>query len=268
MSEDRRLEERLKGFLVSVEPTGVWEAIENRAKKEETPPGEGLPASREAPEERPAIRVTAVAREAPAQKRPRSLRLAAYACVAMVLVAGAAVGTLEAVEHLGKGPDILVIGDDTAGISPGSTGQGAQTTSPTQPVTTAGTAGEAPEAGQGAVSREVKATLQQWLEANNAGDINTLWALYAENAMVDDFVASPPTRTEGRAHVVGMIAYWAREGLAFTASGEPVRFGDYVAQAVIITGDGVPMGEAVHVFELDMDGKIAHHWVTGEIRAD
>jgi eukaryotic-like serine/threonine-protein kinase len=52
----------------------------------------------------------------------RGFRVAVYAAVAFVLVAAISVGSLEVGKHLGKDQPIVVITDDTAGISPGSTG--------------------------------------------------------------------------------------------------------------------------------------------------
>ncbi len=54
------------------------------------------------------------------------MRIAVLASVAVVLVAAIAVGSLQAVKYLGKDQPIVVITDDTVGISPGSTGQTAQ----------------------------------------------------------------------------------------------------------------------------------------------
>jgi photosystem II stability/assembly factor-like uncharacterized protein len=67
-----------------------------------------------------------VQKRASATRRPSGLRVAAYASIAVVLVAAVAIGSLEAVKHLGKDQPILVITDDT--LSPASTGQTTQTT--------------------------------------------------------------------------------------------------------------------------------------------
>jgi photosystem II stability/assembly factor-like uncharacterized protein len=61
-----------------------------------------------------------------APRRRSGLRVAVFASIAVVLVAAIAIGSLEAVKHLGKDQPILVIGDDT--LSPAATGQTTQTT--------------------------------------------------------------------------------------------------------------------------------------------
>ena len=81
-------------------------------------------------------------RRASAFGRKSGLRVAVYACVAVALAAGITVGSLEAVKYLGRERSILVIGDESAGISPGSTGPvtattavSVQTTTPATPST-------------------------------------------------------------------------------------------------------------------------------------
>jgi photosystem II stability/assembly factor-like uncharacterized protein len=60
--------------------------------------------------------------------RPRSrLRMAGYASMAVILVAGVTLGGFELVKHLGKSDPAVLITDDTAGMSPGATGQTGQT---------------------------------------------------------------------------------------------------------------------------------------------
>jgi len=67
------------------------------------------------------------ARLQPVSRGRRSgLHVVLYASLAVVLVAAVTVGSLEAVKHLGNDQPILVITDDTTGVSPGSTGQIAQ----------------------------------------------------------------------------------------------------------------------------------------------
>ena len=69
-----------------------------------------------------------VAPKPSAPRRRSGLRIAVFASIAVVLVAAITVGSLEAVQHLGKDQPIVVITDDTIGISPGSTGQSTPTT--------------------------------------------------------------------------------------------------------------------------------------------
>ena len=55
------------------------------------------------------------------RRRPSGPRVAVYASIAVVLVAAITVVSLEAVKHLGNDRPVVVITDDTAGMSPGST---------------------------------------------------------------------------------------------------------------------------------------------------
>jgi hypothetical protein len=59
----------------------------------------------------------------PATRRRSGLRVAVYASAAVVLVAAIAIGSREAIQYFGKEQPILVITDETAGISAASAGQ-------------------------------------------------------------------------------------------------------------------------------------------------
>jgi eukaryotic-like serine/threonine-protein kinase len=103
MNEDRHLEETLDRLSGSVDRSGVWASIEARAD------------------------ARAGGRKRASTPRRRSgLRVAVYACVAAVLVAALAMGSLEAVRHLGNGQPILVITDQTT--VPSTPGQTTETT--------------------------------------------------------------------------------------------------------------------------------------------
>ena len=99
MNEDRPLEEALDRLSGSVDRSGVWASIEARAGGRKQPS---------------------------APRRRSGLRVAAFASIAVFLVAAITVGSLEAVKHLGNGQPILVITDQTTVPS----------TPATQPVTT------------------------------------------------------------------------------------------------------------------------------------
>jgi len=115
---------------------------------------------------------------------------------------------------------------------------------------------------QGVASAEVNAVLQKWLPANNQGDTEALAALYAEDAVLDDLTYTPPGRTEGRQEIADFVAGYANggQGLGFEFRGQPIELGDYVIQAVAVTDGGTQVGEGVHVFQINEDGQIAHHW--------
>ena len=115
---------------------------------------------------------------------------------------------------------------------------------------------------QGVASAETNALLQKWLPANNQGDKEALVALYAENAILDDLTYTPPGRTEGSQEIADFIAGYANggQGLGFEFRGQPIELGDYVIQAVAVTDGGTQVGEGVHVFQINEDGQITHHW--------
>ena len=100
MNGDRQLQETLKWLAGPVDRSGVWAGIEARAGDRKQPS---------------------------APRRRSGLRVAVFASIAVVLVAAMTVGSLEAVNHLGKDQPVVVINDDTAGMAPGSTGQTTQT---------------------------------------------------------------------------------------------------------------------------------------------
>ena len=101
----------------SVDVDMAWEMLRTRMAGEKHP--EASPGSR--------ARTVAVstsdnherasAPKASAPGRRSGLRVAVYAIIAVVLVAAAAIGSLEAAKHLGKDQPIIVITDDTMGGS-------------------------------------------------------------------------------------------------------------------------------------------------------
>jgi hypothetical protein len=119
---DLELKAEVDRLVVSPATSGTWSDVEERARKKGWRPEEQPPLAARTDEER-----FDVPKRASAPRRRRSLRVAVYASIAVVLVAAVAIGSLEAAKYLGKDEPILVIGDDTVGISPGSTGQSVQT---------------------------------------------------------------------------------------------------------------------------------------------
>ena len=111
MNDDRQLEEALDRLSGSVDRSGVWAGIEAQAN--------ARAGSRKG---------------APPPRRTSGLRLAAFAFIAVVLVAAISVGGFEAVEHLVHGSPIVNITDETTVIPATTTTQAVTTTS--QAVTT------------------------------------------------------------------------------------------------------------------------------------
>jgi hypothetical protein len=80
-----------------------------------------------------------VVRRTSASGRKSGWRVAVNVCFAIVLAAGITVATLETVKHLGQERPILVIGEDSVGMSPGLTGPATATTAAGVQTTTSAT---------------------------------------------------------------------------------------------------------------------------------
>jgi ketosteroid isomerase-like protein len=179
-----------------------------------------------------------------ARRRPSALRVAVYASVAVVVVIGAAVGSLEALQHLG-GPQAVVriIDDNVVG-----------TGSPSATQTTVVVTTEIP-------SQDVESVINNLLRAVNADDAEALLKLYFRNALLED--SSDGTYVEG---AVPITKYWeqTREDSSFqvAAAGDPVFYDRYVAQPVKYSlPDGSTALTAVYAFEIDSDRRIVHQWI-------
>ena len=109
--DERQLEDRLRRFRVPVDPGGAWEAVEYRAQEEERAARESLPLTARV-DERAGVWKRAFAPRMSGRRRTSGLRIAVFASLVVVLMAAATIGTLEAVEHFGRGTDILVFTDD------------------------------------------------------------------------------------------------------------------------------------------------------------
>ena len=103
----------------------TWSDVEERARTKGWVPEEQWPLTAEDDEQIDGQKQKPMPK-ASAPRRRSGLRVAVFASIAVVLVAAVAVGSLEAVKHLGKDQPILVITDDT--LSPATTGQTTQTT--------------------------------------------------------------------------------------------------------------------------------------------
>lgn len=126
MNDDRQLEERLRRLSWPVDRGNGWAGVEAQAQNKQRASQEALPETIRV-DERAGGSTRAAPPKASAPRRRSGLRVAVFASITVVLVAAITVGTLEAVKYLGTDQPILVITDDTAGISPGSTGQTTQT---------------------------------------------------------------------------------------------------------------------------------------------
>ena len=94
-----------------VDPGGAWETVEYLAQEEERAARESLPSTAQV-DERVGVWKRAFAPRMSGRRRTSGLRIALFASLVVVLMAAATIGTLEAVEHFGRGTDILVFTDD------------------------------------------------------------------------------------------------------------------------------------------------------------
>ncbi len=136
MTHSDPLKNLVEQMTPPVDDSGVWERIERRVQKRRWSPRlRRLRAS--APEERSCAR-----KEVSAPRRTRGFRVAAFASIAVVLLAAVAIGSFEAVEHLGKGTPIVYITDETTVPSATATTKAVTTTAQATTTTTAGRLGE------------------------------------------------------------------------------------------------------------------------------
>jgi hypothetical protein len=128
-----------------VDVDAAWEMLRTRmaeASRQEESPG-GRPAIRSVSagdDHRQLSTVKVISPRARASGRKSGWRVAVNVCVAIVLAAGITVATLEAVKYLGQERTILVIGEDSVGMSPGLTGPVTATTAAGVQTTTSTTA--------------------------------------------------------------------------------------------------------------------------------
>ena len=114
---------------------------------------------------------------------------------------------------------------------------------------------------------EVVAMLEKRIAAFDRADGQAAAAFYTKDAIMQEEDIGLTTR--GREQIAGRLQVLMDAGLRMTAVGAPIQMGRFVGEAVRFyeSGGGTGIGEGVLVFELDeTSGKIAHQWVTGEVR--
>ena len=110
---------------------------------------------------------------------------------------------------------------------------------------------------------EIVALAGDLIAANNAADKDTMASFYAEDAVLDSHLESPPLHVEGRDEIARMTTDFASGGSTFGLVGQTIQVGDYVIQPVTFLADGERVGQGVHVFLINKDNQVAHHWLTG-----
>jgi hypothetical protein len=124
------------------------------------------------------------------------------------------------------------------------------------------TAAASPE---GLASNEVATMLDDRIAAFNGGDNEAAAAFYAEDAVLQEEDIGKVTT--GRKEIGVRLHDLYYMGMRMEPVGAPIQSGRFVGEAVRFTEfEGTGTGEGVLVFELDDAGKIAHQWVTAEVR--
>jgi hypothetical protein len=120
----------------------------------------------------------------------------------------------------------------------------------------------------GLASPEVTTMLENRIAAWDSGDGKAVAAFYSKNAVMEERDVTPAVVTTGRTQIGTRLQWIIDLGLRMKPVGTPVQVGRFVGEPVrFYAVGGGAVGEGVLVFELDKyTGKIAHQWVTGEVR--
>lgn len=118
----------------------------------------------------------------------------------------------------------------------------------------------------GLASAEVATMLENRIAAFDRADGRAAAAFYTEDAVMQEEDIGLTTR--GREAIATRLQYLMDAGLRMKTVGAPIQMGRFVGEGVrFYEPGGTRIGEGVLVFELDKNrGKIAHQWVTGEVR--
>lgn len=119
---------------------------------------------------------------------------------------------------------------------------------------------------RGLASPELATMLENRIAAFDRADGRAAAAFYTEDAIMQEEDIGLTTR--GRDQIAARLQYLMDAGLRMKTVGAPVQIGRFAGEAVRFHDPaGAVRGEGVLVFELDRNsGKIAHQWVTGEVR--
>jgi hypothetical protein len=113
----------------------------------------------------------------------------------------------------------------------------------------------------------VVAMLEGRIAAWDSGNGKATAAFYTKDAIMEERDVAPAVVTSGREAIGSRLQWIIDMGLRMKPVGTPVQIGRFVGEPVrFYTSAGARVGEAVLVFELAKDGKIAHQWVIGEVR--
>ncbi|MCL4466784.1 MAG: hypothetical protein M1389_12300 [Chloroflexi bacterium] len=116
-------------------------------------------------------------------------------------------------------------------------------------------------------SKEVKAMLQDRLEAMSAADTQAIAKFYAVNAVLDNYIDNNK-HLQGQTAIADYITSVVKDfHMQWKAAGDPIQYDKYVVQPVStweLNGPG--MGAELHIFEIDSSGQIARSWIVGWVQ--
>lgn len=180
------------------------------------------------------------------RRKARSRRLVIAVAIASVLIIVIAIGSVEALRHLGEPTTVVRITDDT--LAPADNPVAAPTT-----VVITGLASLA----------ETKEIIRDTIRAINTGDTESLRKLYAANGWVEN--DADDTNIQGS---VGIAEYWMamrdQLGVQIELDGDPIPYDRYVIQRVrYVLPDASEPRAGIHAYQIDTNGQIAHEWIIG-----
>lgn len=118
---------------------------------------------------------------------------------------------------------------------------------------------------------QVAALLEARVAAMNRSDGKAAAALYTEDAVMDELEGVPYAKdgkatynTVGRAAIQERLQGMLDDGLRLEVIGEPVMYGDLVAEPVRFYQEGgTGYGKGMLVFQITPENLIAHQWMIG-----
>ncbi len=181
-----------------------------------------------------------------APRPARSPRLVVVVSLAFLLVVAAVIGSVEALQHLGKPTMVLRITDET--IVDASDPAATRTTIVATSL---------------ASLDQTKAVLRDLIQAINANDTAAVGKFYATNGSLEN--SADQTNIQGSVRIAN---YWRdsheRLGLRIEPEGDPIPYDRYIAQRVrYLLPNDLGARTGIQVYQIDTNGQIAREWVVG-----
>jgi hypothetical protein len=178
--------------------------------------------------------------------RPARLPRLVVVSLAFILVIVAVIGSVEALQHLGRPTMVLRITDET--IIDASDPAATRTTIVATSL---------------ASLDQTKAVLRNLIQAINANDTAAVGTFYATNGSLEN--SADQTNVQGSVRIAD---YWRdaheRLGLRIEPEGDPIPYDRYIAQRVRYSLPNDSRARTgIQVYQIDTNGQIAREWVAG-----